>query len=54
MEKKVLPQLPINISDWRSLRESKCHFVDKTALIPDLVTGQRLAFLARPARGHPR
>lgn len=50
MEKKVLPQLPINISDWRSLRESKCHFVDKTALIPDLVTGQRLAFLARPRR----
>ena len=50
MEKKVLPQLPINISDWRSLRESQYHFVDKTALIPDLVTGQRLAFFAHPRR----
>ena len=25
MEKKVLPQLPINISDWRSLR-GPCDF----------------------------
>ena len=43
-----MPQHQKNRKD--RLRESKCHFVDKTALIPDLVTGQRLAFLARPRR----
>ena len=44
-------QLPIGIQDFRTIREhDRCYYVDKTALIRDLVGAGRYYFLSRPRR----
>ena len=43
-------QLPIGIQTFRTLRESDCYYVDKTALIHELVSRGRHYFLSRPRR----
>ncbi|MCY3793337.1 MAG: AAA family ATPase, partial [Gammaproteobacteria bacterium] len=43
-------QLPIGIQDFRTIREDHCYYVDKTALIRQLVQGGRHYFLSRPRR----
>ena len=48
--KQFLPDLPIGISNWQVIRDDKMFFVDKTALLGDLVTNQRKIFLSRPRR----
>ena len=42
--------LPIGIQDFRTLRETGCYYVDKTALIHELVSQGRYYFLSRPRR----
>ena len=43
-------QLPIGIQTFRTLRENDCYYVDKTALIHELVSRGRHYFLSRPRR----
>ena len=42
--------LPIGIQDFRTLREEGCYYVDKTALIGQLIKQGRHYFLSRPRR----
>ena len=42
--------LPIGIQSFRTLREDNCYYVDKTALIEQLVRQGRHYFLSRPRR----
>ncbi len=42
--------LPIGIQDFRTLREEGCYYVDKTALIRQLIEQGRHYFLSRPRR----
>ncbi len=42
--------LPIGIQSFRTIREENCYYVDKTALIHELVTRGRYYFLSRPRR----
>ncbi len=42
--------LPIGIQDFRTLREEGCYYVDKTALIGQLIDQGRNYFLSRPRR----
>ncbi len=42
--------LPIGIQSFRTLREDNCYYVDKTALIEQLVRQGRHFFLSRPRR----
>ena len=42
--------LPIGISDFRRLRETDCHYVDKTPFIRELVERGDYYFLSRPRR----
>ena len=41
---------PIGIQDFEELRTSGCYYVDKTALVYDLVTKGKYYFLSRPRR----
>ena len=43
-------QLPIGIQDFQTIREANCYYVDKTALIHQLVNEGRSYFLSRPRR----
>ena len=43
-------RLPISIQTFRTIRESGCYYVDKTALIEQLVKGGTHYFLSRPRR----
>ena len=43
-------KLPIGIQDFRTIRESNYYYVDKTALIYQLVSEGRFYFLSRPRR----
>ena len=42
--------LPLGQSDFRALRDEKCVYVDKTALIFELCRGTRKVFVTRPRR----
>ncbi|MBE5692140.1 MAG: hypothetical protein EGQ34_04475 [Sutterella sp.] len=42
--------LPLGQSDFRALRDEKCVYVDKTALMFDLCRGCRKVFVTRPRR----
>jgi hypothetical protein len=42
--------LPLDILDFRELREKNALYVDKTELIYDLVTTRKACFLSRPRR----
>ena len=50
MKAKELPYFRVGCHEWHYLQEEELKFIDKTELIPDLVTGQRLAFFAHPRR----
>ncbi|MBO1364492.1 AAA family ATPase, partial [Prevotella sp. A2931] len=41
---------PIGIQDFRSIREEGYVYVDKTALIHDMVSNGKIYFLSRPRR----
>ena len=43
-------RLPIGIQTFRKIREDDCYYVDKTALIKQLVDGGQHYFLSRPRR----
>ena len=43
-------RLPIGIQTFREIREDDCYYVDKTALIGQLVEGGKHYFLSRPRR----
>ena len=43
-------KLPIGIQTFREIREDGCYYVDKTALIGQLVDGGKHYFLSRPRR----
>ena len=43
-------KLPIGIQTFRKIREDGCYYVDKTALIRQLVEGGKYYFLSRPRR----
>ncbi len=43
-------RLPIGIQSFRRLRERDCYYVDKTALIGDLIDRGEHYFLSRPRR----
>ena len=42
--------LPLGQSDFRALRDEKCVYVDKTALMFELCRGCRKVFVSRPRR----
>ena len=42
--------LPVGVPYWNDIREQNYFFVDKTALLSDLVTGRRFVFISRPRR----
>lgn len=46
----MLPRLPLGISTFRGIRESKCLYVDKTHYAYNLITGGWRYFLSRPRR----
>ena len=50
MKANELPYFRVGCHEWHYLQEEELKFIDKTELIPDLVTGQRLAFFAHPRR----
>jgi hypothetical protein len=45
-----LPGLPTGESDFASLREDGCIYVDKTAHIAQMILGSKYYFLSRPRR----
>ena len=49
-ESAVRRKLPIGIQTFRDIREDGCYYVDKTALIGQLVDGGKHYFLSRPRR----
>ena len=41
---------PIGVQDFKSIREDGYVYVDKTALVYDMVTSGKIYFLSRPRR----
>ena len=50
MSESSVKLLPVGVPYWSNIREQNYFFVDKTALLSDLVTGQRFVFISRPRR----
>ena len=50
VESAARRKLPIGIQTFRKIREDGCYYVDKTALIGQLVDGGQHYFLSRPRR----
>lgn len=49
-QRLMAKKYPIGIQDFEELRTSGCYYVDKTALVYDLVTKGKYYFLSRPRR----
>ena len=46
----ALSKMPLGLSDWSDIRDKNKFFVDKTALLSDLVTCYDRVFISRPRR----
>ena len=46
----AIMKYPIGIQDFEKIRQDGCVYVDKTALLYDLVTNGTIYFLGRPRR----
>ena len=50
MTETCLKRLPVGVPDWGKIRNRNYFFVDKTALLADLVTNHNYVFISRPRR----
>ena len=50
MSETSLKPLPVGVPYWSDIRNQNYFFVDKTALLGQLVTGRRFVFISRPRR----
>jgi hypothetical protein len=52
MLRAMAPRMPVGISDFRTVREGGFYYVDKTALVRELVDlGSQVVLFTRPRRG---